>query len=92
MSPIPIREMVPGGPRKVAALALRVRSGLGWLFQRRSQPTSVKAAEAPIASAQRPPAQTADAFIDIVKMGRTELQDAVPMTVGQRKSPSCSTQ
>jgi aspartate ammonia-lyase len=24
-----------------------------------------------------------DAFIDIVKMGRTELQDAVPMTVGQ---------
>ena len=23
------------------------------------------------------------AFIDIVKMGRTELQDAVPMTVGQ---------
>jgi hypothetical protein len=240
MSPIPIREMVPGGPRKVAALAPRVRSGLGWLFQRRSQTTSVKAAEAPIASAQRPPAQTAaagptrterdllgeypgfveswaivklaaarantdvgamkpdtlaaiekatdavlqgqyhdqflvdwyqggagtstnmnanevlanvaleltghqkgdykviephdhlnlsqstndsyptaikvalrlrndrlmtelkslvasfrakgDAFIDIVKMGRTELQDAVPMTVGQRKSPSCSTQ
>src|SRR5512134_2759301 len=24
-----------------------------------------------------------DAFIDIVKMGRTEMQDAVPMTVGQ---------
>ena len=24
-----------------------------------------------------------DAFIDVVKMGRTELQDAVPMTVGQ---------
>ena len=24
-----------------------------------------------------------DAFLDIVKMGRTELQDAVPMTVGQ---------
>ena len=24
-----------------------------------------------------------DAYIDIVKMGRTELQDAVPMTVGQ---------
>jgi aspartate ammonia-lyase len=61
MSPIPIREMVPGGPRKVAALAPRVRPGLGWLFQRRSQTTSVKAAEAPIASAQRPPAQTAAA-------------------------------
>src|SRR3569832_2874146 len=24
-----------------------------------------------------------DAFIEIVKMGRTEMQDAVPMTVGQ---------
>ena len=24
-----------------------------------------------------------DAFIDVVKMGRTEMQDAVPMTVGQ---------
>src|SRR5262249_18452480 len=24
-----------------------------------------------------------DAFIDILKMGRTEMQDAVPMTVGQ---------
>ncbi len=24
-----------------------------------------------------------DAFLEIVKMGRTEMQDAVPMTVGQ---------
>jgi aspartate ammonia-lyase len=61
MSPIPIREMVPGGPRKVAALALAFALGWAGSSNGRSQTTSVKAAEAPIASAQRPPAQTAAA-------------------------------
>jgi aspartate ammonia-lyase len=31
-------------------------------------------------------ADKADEFLDVIKLGRTELQDAVPMTLGQEFS------
>ena len=57
-----------------------------------SYPTAIKVAFllrndkliAELAEARRRrSAQKGDAYIEIVKMGRTEMQDAVPMTVGQ---------
>jgi aspartate ammonia-lyase len=61
-----------------------------------SYPTAIKVAlilrnDKLVDELQRPSASfrmKGNAYLKVVKMGRTELQDAVPMTVGQSSTPS----